>query len=460
MIGGGRPRPWAILAVLLMASVAVFVVHLKHGEVEAVGILCIAWIWAIGQWRKHQLAEALLQESIVQLKETVSRWASGDLEARVYLDQEDPLDSLAHGMNGVAEVLKERTRDLGEDKDRMETILTSMANGIIIFGHGLRISLINQAALRLFAIEEVDVHGRHVLEIIRDTGLLDALDRVTRDGVTMTQDWSPVEDENVVIECTIAPINQPVGGLGAVLVARDVTSQRQVNRLRQDFVANVSHELQTPLTVIKGFTETLLDDPNLAMAPRFLELINEETNRMTRLVDDLLALSRMEHHSLPVRWGWVDVTLLVESTVTKLQGRAEQQGLTLVSELPQHLPLVWGDSDLLSELFINLISNAIQYTPEGGSVRIDSLVDPASEMVAIRVRDTGIGIPASDLTRIFERFYRVDRARSRASGGTGLGLAIVKHISEIHRGRIQVKSVVGQGSEFTVWLTTKEARQG
>jgi two-component system phosphate regulon sensor histidine kinase PhoR len=460
MIGGGRPRPWAILAVLLMASVAVFVVHLKHGEVEAVGILCIAWIWAIGQWRKHQLAEALLQESIVQLKETVSRWASGDLEARVYLDQEDPLDSLAHGMNGVAEVLKERTRDLGEDKDRMETILTSMANGIIIFGHGLRISLINQAALRLFAIEEVDVHGRHVLEIIRDTGLLDALDRVTRDGVTMTQDWSPVEDENVVIECTIAPINQPVGGLGAVLVARDVTSQRQVNRLRQDFVANVSHELQTPLTVIKGFTETLLDDPNLAMAPRFLELINEETNRMTRLVDDLLALSRMEHHSLPVRWGWVDVTLLVESTVTKLQGRAEQQGLTLVSELPQHLPLVWGDSDLLSELFINLISNAIQYTPEGGSVRIDSLVDPASEMVAFRVRDTGIGIPASDLTRIFERFYRVDRARSRASGGTGLGLAIVKHISEIHRGRIQVKSVVGQGSEFTVWLTTKEARQG
>lgn len=451
--------PWAILGALLLATVAGLIVHLPHGAVEAAIFLALAWIWGVGQWRQSRLSSALLQESTVQLKETVNRWASGDLEARVYLDQEDPLDSLAHGMNRVAEVLKERTRDLGEDKDRLETILTSMANGIIIFGHGLQISLINQAAMRLFMVEEKNPQGRHVLEIIRDTGLHDALDRVTREGVTVTNDWSPAEDENVVIECTIAPINQPIGGLGAVLVARDVSSQRQVNRLRQDFVANVSHELQTPLTIIKGFTETLLDDPNLEMAPRFLELIYEETNRMTRLVDDLLALSRMEHHSLPVRWQWVDLTLIVDGTLTKLQARARAQSLNLTSELPLHLPLVWGDPDLLSELFINLVSNAIQYTPNGGQVRIDSLVDPAGEMVAIRIRDSGIGIPAGDLSRIFERFYRVDRARSRASGGTGLGLAIVKHIIELHQGRIEVKSVVGQGSEFTVWLLTREGRR-
>lgn len=454
------PRPWTIFLWLGLATAAVFAIGLGHSWVQAAVLLAAAWIWAIRHWLSARLRQALLHESIVQLEDTVSRWASGDLEARVYLDQEDPLDALAHGMNGVAQVLKERTRDLGEDKDRLETILASMANGIIIFGHGLSISLINQAALRLFAVEASDPQGRHVLEVIRDTGLYDALNRVTREGVTVTSDWRPADDESVVIECTIAPVRQPVGGLGALLVARDVSSQRQVNRLRQDFVANVSHELQTPLTIIKGFTETLLDDPASEMGPRFLALINEETNRMTRLVDDLLALSRMEHHSLPVRWQWVDVIVLLERTLTKLGGPAESQGLRIESQLPEHLPLVWGDPDLLSELFINLVSNAIQYTPEGGRVRVDSLADPAGEMVAIRVRDTGIGIPAGDLSRIFERFYRVDRARSRASGGTGLGLAIVKHIIELHQGRIQVKSQVGQGSEFTVWLSTREGRVG
>jgi len=200
-----RRRPWPILTGLILATVAVFIVDLPHGSVEAAILLGIAWIWGLSQWRRNWMAAALLEESIGQLKDTVNRWASGDLEARVYLDQEDPLDSLAHGMNGVAEVLKERTRDLGEDKDRLETILTSMANGIIIFGHGLRISLINQAAMRLFMVREDDPQGRHVLEIIRDTGLHDALDRVTREGITVTNDWSPTEDENVVIECTIAP---------------------------------------------------------------------------------------------------------------------------------------------------------------------------------------------------------------------------------------------------------------
>ena len=459
MNGGAGLPCWGILGGLALSTVAAVVTPLTHGAIEGGILLAIAWAWGIGQLRAGRLRTALLQESVVQLTETVDRWAAGDLEARVYLDQEDPLDSLAHGMNRVAEVLMERTRDLGQDKERLETILSSMANGIIIFSHSLAVTLINQAAIRLFEIQAPSPQGRNVLEMIRDTGLTDALEAVTGQGITVTTDWSPAENDSVVVECTIAPLYQPMGGPGAVLVARDVSSQRQVNRLRQDFVANVSHELQTPLTVIKGFTETLLDDPDFERQPRFLELINEEANRMSRLVDDLLALSRLEHHSLPVRWQAVDLTVLVEGTVTKLNGRAEAQGLALNNRLPARLPAVWGDPDLLSELLINLIANAIQYTASGGRVTLDSLADPAGEMVAIRVTDTGIGIPQSDLARIFERFYRVDRARSRASGGTGLGLAIVKHIIELHHGRIEVKSAVGQGSEFTVWLSTRERRE-
>lgn len=448
----GRLAAWWLLASPAFATAAVLILRLPGGGVAAGLLLAAAWVWAVSRIRALQADRALLNESIAQLQETVDRWAAGDLDARVYLDQEDPLDPIAHGMNRVAEVLRERTRDLNEDKDRLDAILSSMANGIIIFTHGLTVSLINDAAVRLFGIKEAQPQGRHVLEVLRDVALTDALDEVTREGRTVTADWSPSDDESRVVECTIAPFRQPVGGLGAVLVARDVSSQRQVNRLRQDFVANVSHELQTPLTVIQGFTETLMNEPDPVRAPRFLSLIYEETNRMSRLVDDLLALSRLEHHSLPVTWQAVDLTDLAEGTLARLDERARAAGLELENALPDRIAAVAGDPDLLSEVLLNLVSNAIQYTPEGGHIRLDAAVDAEHGEVGLRVKDTGIGIPATDLGRIFERFYRVDRARSRASGGTGLGLAIVKHIIEVHRGRIEVKSAVGQGSEFTVWL--------
>ncbi|MBX5467877.1 MAG: PAS domain-containing protein [Firmicutes bacterium] len=450
---------YPLVGMLALATAAVATVGGPHGGVEAGFLLAVAWIWGLSYLRRQHQRQTLLQESVIQLQETVNRWASGDLEARVYLDQEDPLDPLAHGMNRVAEVLKERTEDLREDKKRLETILSSMANGIIIFSHGLTISLINQAAVQLFGIQEPEPVGRHLLEVIRDVAIEDALLKVTRDAETITLDWSPGEDETRVVECTIAPLYEPVGGLGAVLVGRDVSAERQVDRLRQDFVANVSHELQTPLTVIKGFTETLLEDsPDPERARHFLGLINEEANRMSRLVDDLLALSRLEHHSLPASMEAVALPVLLDGILAKLEPRARAQGLNLVNTVPRHLPLVSGDPDLLSEVFINLVTNAIQYTPEGGTITVGSLVDPARRLVAISVQDTGIGIPANEIPRIFERFYRVDRARSRASGGTGLGLAIVKHIIELHRGHIQVHSTVGRGTEFLVWLPEYAAK--
>lgn len=449
----------AVAGALALATMAVWVRPTRFGSFFAVLFLAIAWIWISGYLRRVWLQQSFLNDSVLQLKETVERWASGDLEARVYLDQEDPLDLLAHGMNRVAEVLKERTEDLREDKKRLETILSSMANGIIIFSHGLTVSLINAAALSLFEIEEEHPVGRHLLEVLRDVAIEDALHEVTRSGKTVTFDWSPAEKESKVVECTIAPIQQPVGGPGAVLVGRDVSSERQVNRLRQDFVANVSHELQTPLTIIQGFTETLLDQPDPERQERFIQLIHEEATRMSRLVDDLLALSRLEHQSLPARQDPVDLPVLLDSVMVKLNTRAKQHGLTLSVNLPVQLPFAAGDSDLLSEVFMNLIANSIQYTPAGGSIAVSATVDAPRTMVGVVVRDTGIGIPEAEISRIFERFYRVDRAHSRASGGTGLGLAIVKHILELHRGRIDVKSAGGQGTEFTVWLPVLSTRE-
>ncbi|NMP22137.1 two-component system histidine kinase PnpS [Sulfobacillus harzensis] len=450
----GRANIVLVPAALALATVGLLLLRVPRGPLWAVLCFLVAWVWVIRYLLTWRQERRLLSESVVQLKDTVDRWASGDLQARVYLDQEDPLDSLAHGMNRVAEVLMERTRDLEEDKKQLEAILTSMANGIIILNHGLTITLINRAAREMFRIQEPTVSGRHLLEVIRDVRIDDAVHRVTRHGGSETVQWSPPDQPGLVVEATVAPLPETLGGQGAVIVSRDISLQSQLDRMRQDFVANVSHELQTPLTIIRGFTETLIDDQDIdeASRTRFTRLIHEEANRMSRLVDDLLTLSRMEHHSLPFSLEGVDVAMLAESVVSRMAPRAEEAGLALEARIPSVLPLVSGDPDRLQEVLLNLVQNAIQYTPQGGRVTVAAQSDAASGLVGISVKDTGIGIPAEDLPRIFERFYRVDKARSRASGGTGLGLAIVKHIIELHQGRIEVNSTVGQGTEFVVWL--------
>lgn len=449
----GRANIWIVAWSLGLATVGLLLLRFPRGRLWTAICFLVAWVWVIRFLLASRGNQRLQTESIEQLKGTVDRWASGDLQARVYLDQDDPFDLLAHGMNSVAEVLMERTRDLEQDKKQLEAILTSMANGILILNHGLTITLVNQAALQMFRIHEEPVTGRHLLEVIRDVKIDDAVHRVTRAGGSETVHWSPPDQVNVVVEVTIASLPESIGGLGAVMVSRDISLQSQLERMRQDFVANVSHELQTPLTIIRGFTETLMeDDIDSESRERFTHLIYDESNRMTRLVDDLLMLSRIENHSLPFAIEGVDLATAVESVISRLTPRAQSAGLTLKSNIPAILPLISGDPDRLQEVLLNLVQNAIQYTPSGGTVEVSAAAHPPVGEVAISVEDTGIGIPPADLPRIFERFYRVDRARSRASGGTGLGLAIVKHIIELLQGRIEVSSTVGQGTRFTVFL--------
>lgn len=448
-----KPRRFSdgILPLGLAALATVAVLMARPMRPDAWVVVVILWVWAGRGFIRGRQRDRILGESIDQLFETVDRWAGGDLSSRVYLDSDDPLDPLAHGMNRVAEVLDERTRDLIEDKERLEAIVGSMANGIIIFDRALYITLVNRAALDIFRLTDAHAVGLHVLEAIRATAVENALQEVTRNGRPQVVEWSPNPAEDTLIECSMAPVGQTGGGYGAVLVARDITAQRRLDRMRADFVANVSHELQTPLTTIIGFTEALTDEtpPTPDQTHRFISLIHSEAQRLSRLVDDLLALSRLEHHSLPARREAVDLGELVDQVCLQLQGRAEASGLVLESHVRESV-FALGDVDLLKEVLLNLVSNAIQYTPQGGRISLDiSREDPWARMV---IADTGIGIPVADQPRIFERFYRVDKDRSRRSGGTGLGLAIVKHILELLHGRISVQSEPGQGTRFTVEL--------
>jgi two-component system, OmpR family, phosphate regulon sensor histidine kinase PhoR len=239
-----------------------------------------------------------------------------------------------------------------------------------------------------------------------------------------------------------------------VLVLHDITELRRLERVRRDFVANVSHEFKTPLTAIQGFAETLLggaldDNDNRR---RFVEIIREHAARLARLTDDLLTLSRIEAGKLELRMQPVSVTDLVEMCAQTTQMKADQKKLTLEFDVRPNLPPVRGDASRLAEILQNLLDNAVQYTQPGGRVTLRADVAPGARQAAISVSDTGIGIPQHEQQRIFERFYRVDAARSREVGGTGLGLSIARHLAEAHGGRIEVQSEAGKGSTFTLFL--------
>ncbi len=259
----------------------------------------------------------------------------------------------------------------------------------------------------------------------------------------------PVEQ---TIGFQVAPCEAAEGGASLVVVAQDVTDVRKLERMRRDFVANVSHELKTPLTSIKGLVETLLNGAleDTGNNRRFVSMIDEDATRLTRLIDDLLDLSQIESKSTPMRLQPVALHLFFEELETRFRNQLDAQGVVWDLKVPSGAPRIEADPDRLRQIFVNLIDNAIKFNKPNGRVAISADADAA--WVRITVADTGAGIPEKDLPRIFERFYRVDKARSRELGGTGLGLSIVKHLVELHRGRIDVTSQAGMGTAFVVTL--------
>jgi two-component system phosphate regulon sensor histidine kinase PhoR len=278
------------------------------------------------------------------------------------------------------------------------------------------------------------------------------LEDATARGRVTAEELPPGLMVDRVVEAHCAPIRSDQGDvIGAVAVLRDVTELRHTERLRRELTANVSHELRTPLTSIKGFAETLLDGAmkDEETCRRFLTIIDSEADRLVKLVDDLLDLSHLESKRATLELKPVDLTELVSQTVDKLRPLAEGAGLVLHQVVPGHFEIA-ADPDRLEQVLTNLIDNAIKYTPPGGQVEVR--IQPTDGEVEVSVADTGRGIRAEDLPHVFERFYRVDRSRTRGSGGTGLGLAIAKHIVEAHGGRISVHSRLDEGTTFTFAL--------
>ena len=334
-----------------------------------------------------------------------------------------------------------------DERNQSAAILASMVEGVAVVSGDERILFCNRAFEQILELPEGISKGRKLVEALRQAELVSAVRQVLPGGdeVTGEVEVGTIRPRNFSV--TAAPV-RAAGANSAVLVLHDITELRRLERVRRDFVANVSHEFKTPLTAIQGFAETLLGGAldDMANRSRFVEIIREHAQRLARLTNDLLKLSRIEAGRLELETRPVNVAALVSSCVETARFKAEAKGLRIAVDLPDGNPPVRGDSSQLGEVLQNLIDNALQYTPAGG--RIDVSAYSNGHEVIFTVADTGIGIPEADLERIFERFYRVDAARSREAGGTGLGLSIARHIVDAHGGRIWVESAVGQGSRF------------
>jgi len=450
-------------AVPLMAGDAVsYIIYIKDTKEESNTVLrnvftiiiqalllgiAISLIFAI-------LLSVTIISPIKSLTQKSKRMASGDFDYTIDVKSPDEIGQLTETFNYMATELKTTLGAIQSEKEKVETIVQYMSDGVIAFDLSGSIIHINPAAKILLGISD---DAEPVFENVFDTS------EISRGQILYFKHFETVERvikrDGKEISAYFAPFKTDDKSGGIVVVLRDITEREKLDKSRRDFVANVSHELRTPLTTVKSYTETLQDSVadgsfDKDMFNSFLGVINSETDRMTRLVKDLLLLSSLDHSMKDMPMDDFDIGLLTQNIVSKLAHSANDKKQTLTYEPTNQLPLIHGNIDRLEQVITNVITNAIKYTPQNGQILVSTVF--IFDSITIKVKDTGIGIPQKDIEHIFERFYRVDKARSREMGGTGLGLAIAKEIVEAHDGTISIKSTAGAGTEVMIKLPVKK----
>jgi len=400
------------------------------------------------------LFSILLSKTIIlpiqSLTVKAGRIAEGDFEQKIEVRSSDEIGKLTNTFNLMASELKNTLTEIQSEKDKSETILLHMTDGVLAFDATGELIHINPAAKELLNITNADR--------INFNSLFEDAD-ISIEKILFLPHFKTTErritTETNELNVHFAPFKLNDKSSGLIVVIQDITEQERLDKARRDFIANVSHELRTPLTTVKSYTETLVDstkDNNMdpEMFATFLKIINGETDRMTRLVKDLLLLSKLDCGLTDMHREAFDIGDMIKNLTSRLAFSANEKKQTLIYEPTNALPLYYGNPDRIEQVLINIITNAIKYTPQNGTVRITTI--HMYNSITVKVKDSGIGIPQKDLEHIFERFYRVDKARSREMGGTGLGLAIAKEIVEAHNGTIEIKSRVGSGTEVIITL--------
>ncbi|USG65769.1 cell wall metabolism sensor histidine kinase WalK [Brevibacillus ruminantium] len=381
--------------------------------------------------------------------------SDGDFNRNVRIYSDDEIGQLGMAFNHMTLRLKEAITQQEEEREKLAGILSNMSDGVVASNRDGHIMLMNRTAEEMLQVTMTDC-------MTKGLTLYDLLRLPPEEEMPLYSQIEPLIIEMMlpnrdvlILRVTFTPLQHDSGRRGGIItVLQDVTEQQRLDQQRKEFVANVSHELRTPLTTVKSYVEALLDgavdDPELSH--RFLKVTMSETERMIRLVNDLLQLSRFDSQGIHLRYLETDANQLLRYAVNRFSLFGEQQGVQLRLETVENLPPVYVDKDAINQVLDNLLSNAVKYTPEGGSVVVTAQVNRHLKRLSISIADTGIGIPQRDLKRIFERFYRVDKARSRGQGGTGLGLAIARELVQAHGAEIEIDSDLNEGTTVTFWL--------
>lgn len=392
----------------------------------------------------------IISKPVKHIAQMAGVLARGELSHFLHVKSHDEIGELAATFNEMARQIQTRIDEVTQGKSRLEAILLSMFDGVMVVDAKSKILLVNSSLKKMLVMQK-DPQGKKTIEVVRNLEIQELVDVVLgkQEGVE-SRELSIVLDIAKTVLVHATPVVREGVTEGAVLVFHDISELKRLEGIRRDFVANVSHELRTPLSSIKGYAETLLDGAidDKKHAKEFLRIIHDDAVRLANLVNDLLDLSKIESGKLTLILQPLKVKDVIEQVSTMLKHQANVKKIDLSISVSDAITKIYADESRLAQVFVNLIDNAIKYTPQGGSVMVSA--KESDSMIAVSVSDTGVGISEEDQERLFERFYRVDKARSRSMGGTGLGLAIVKHIVQAHKGTIKLTSELGKGSTFTI----------
>jgi len=413
------------------------------------GVICILFaVTAVVVWQKWVAPWRQIEQLVRQIV--------GNEHPRTFLVGGGPESKrVGLALENIFARQQELGRQIAGRESGTQTILRAMQDGLLVVDKSLRVTLVNQAFRKLFGLPEISLEAP-LLDVVRDATVDRLIEETLRAGKAMQSELVRADSKTNSerdVEISAVPIKDDAGlTTGAVVLFHDITQLKQTDKVRRDFVANVSHELRTPLSILRGYIETLLDNPQTSdkELSRILGVMERHSKRLGLLVDDLLTLARLESRSAGLQFSDVQLAELFQSVIRDWEKKLAEKQLKVVVDLSPDARTIRADETRLHEVLYNLLDNALKYSRENGEIRLRA-VQRGPEIV-LSVTDNGIGISKDDLPRIFERFYRADKARSRELGGTGLGLAIVKHIAQLHGGRVEAESELGKGTTIRVIL--------
>jgi len=411
-----------------------------------IGSLILVFILSLGF---TFIISLVITRPLVSMACIAQSMANGDFSKKPYIYSNDEIGDLARALSHMSGQIQDKIDEIRQETLKLNTVISSMFEGLLVVDEKGRVTLMNLSLRKLFLID-FDPEKKVSIEVIRAPHIQDIIDKIIKNGQRLISEEVDISyPQERILRINAAPIIRNDTLRGAVLVFHDITQVRKLERMRRDFMANVSHELRTPITNIKGYSETLLEgaleDKN--RAKEFINIIHQNSSRLEDLINDVLDIAAIESNKMTISLIPLDIKPILKRCTGIFEKSIKDKGLSLSVRLPDDIPKILADEKRITQVLLNLLDNAVKYTNTGG---ISIEISLKSKFIQFDVTDTGIGIPLNDIPRIFERFYRVEKSRSRDLGGTGLGLSIVKHIVESHHGDVWVSSKAGQGSTFSI----------